>query len=120
MDYNHKNNYNYYNTRLSSLIYGKDDTTDKYNITELDNPNGWSFNELDMLGEMGFIAENDYELTIELEIPAITETDDLNKQFVKVYKTNEGYILETNRKYVFETFNKMLEYIDSSKSDINF
>ena len=46
-----------------------------------------------------------------------TLMDDLvlenNKIKAFVYKTDEGYVLETNRKYVFETFDKMLEYIDS-------
>jgi hypothetical protein len=30
-----------------------------------------------------------------------------------VYKTDEGYVLESNRKYVFESFISMLEFIDS-------
>jgi hypothetical protein len=47
----------------------------------------------------------------EIEIPALQLENEKIKAFV--YKTDEGYVLETNRRYVFETFDKMLEYIDS-------
>ena len=82
-----------------------------YKLEEIDHPNGWSFNELDMLGEMGFKIEDDYKMCCELEIPSLKLDNEKIK--TSVYKTNEGYVLETNRKYVFENFNKMIEYIDS-------
>ena len=82
-----------------------------YKLEEIDHPNGWSFNELDMLGEMGFKIEDDYKMTSEVEVPSLQMENEKVK--TSVYKTDEGYVIETNRKYVFETFNKMIEFIDS-------
>lgn len=83
-----------------------------YRLDDLDNPNGWDFKHLDILGEMNFIIEDDYKMCTEIEIPSLEMENEKIK--ASVYKTNEGYVLETTRKYVFETFNKMLEYIDST------
>lgn len=83
----------------------------KYKLEDVDDPNGWSFNELDMLGEMNFRIEDDYNMYSEIEVPSLQLENEKIKAFV--YKNNEGYILETSRKYVFETFNKMIEFIDS-------
>lgn len=83
----------------------------KYKLEDIDDPNGWSFNELDMLGEMNFRIEDDYNMYSEIEVPSLQLDNEKIKAFV--YKNNEGYILETSRKYVFETFNKMIEFIDS-------
>ena len=47
----------------------------------------------------------------EVELPSIQLENEKIKVFV--YKTDAGYVLETNRKYIFETFGKMLDYIDS-------
>ena len=82
-----------------------------YKLEEIDHPNGWNFNELDMLGEMGFKIEDDYKMTSEVEVPSLQLENEKVK--TSVYKTDEGYVIETNRKYVFETFNKMIEFIDS-------
>ena len=82
-----------------------------YKLEEIDHPNGWNFNELDMLGEMGFKIEDDYKMTSEIEVPSLQLENEKVK--TSVYKTDEGYVIETNRKYVFETFNKMIEFIDS-------
>jgi hypothetical protein len=83
----------------------------KFKLDDIDNPNGWNFNELDMLGEMNFRIEDDYNMYSEIEVPSLQLENEKIKAFV--YKNNEGYILETSRKYVFETFNKMIEFIDS-------
>lgn len=82
-----------------------------YRLDELDNPNGWDFTELDMLGEMGYRMDDDFKMYCEIEIPSLELENEKMKTFV--YKTDEGYVIETSRKYVFETFNKLLEYIDS-------
>jgi len=82
-----------------------------YKLEEIDHPNGWNFTELDMLGEMGFKIEDDYKMTSEVEVPSLQLENEKVK--TSVYKTDEGYVIETNRKYVFETFNKMIEFIDS-------
>lgn len=82
-----------------------------YRLDELDNPNGWDFKELDMLGEMGYRIDDDFKMYCEIEIPSLELENEKMKTFV--YKTDEGYVMETSRKYVFETFNKMLEFIDS-------
>lgn len=82
-----------------------------YKLEDLDNPNGWSFSDLDLLGEMNFRIDDDYKMYSEIEVPSLQLENEKIKAFV--YKTDEGYILETNRKYVFETFNKMIEFIDS-------
>ena len=82
-----------------------------YKLEELDNPNGWNFSELDMLGEMNFRIDDDYKMFSEIEVPSLQLENEKIKAFV--YKTDEGYVLETNRKYVFETFDKLMEFIDS-------
>lgn len=86
----------------------------RYNLSDIENPKGWKFNEIDTLGDMGFIINSEDEMTCEVELQNLEE--DSKKVNIKAYKTNEGYVLETNRKYVFETFKKMLEYIDSTPS----
>lgn len=82
-----------------------------YKLEEIDHPNGWEFKELDMLGEMGFRIEDDYKMCAEVEVPSLKLENEKIK--TSIYKTDEGYVIETNRKYVFETFNKMIEFIDS-------
>jgi len=47
----------------------------------------------------------------EVEVPSLDMVNEKRKTFV--YKTDEGYVLESNRKYVFESFISMLEFIDS-------
>jgi hypothetical protein len=82
-----------------------------YKLEEIDHPNGWEFKELDMLGEMGFRIEDDYKMCAEVEVPSLQLEN--KKIKTSIYKTDEGYVIEINRKYVFETFNKMIEFIDS-------
>jgi hypothetical protein len=82
-----------------------------YKLEDIDHPNGWDFKEIDMLGEMSFRIDDDYKMYSEIEVPSIKMQNEKIKTFV--YKTDEGYVLEANRRYVFETFNKMLEFIDS-------
>lgn len=114
MDYNKFNNY-----KLTNFI-SKDsdelpDEPDRYKLTDIDNPNGWNFNEIETLGDMKFKINDDYEMVCEIEISNLEMED--QKVPVKVYKNEEGYVLETNRRYVFESFNKMIEFIDSIPSD---
>ena len=89
------------------------DVCKKYNLTDIDNPNGWNFDEIDLLGNMGFIITNDTDMDIELDVPSLNlnETQD-EKVHIKVFKTTEGYTLKTaKRKYVFETFDDMINFI---------
>ena len=82
-----------------------------YKLEDIDNPNGWSFMEIDLLGEMDFRIDDEYRMFSEVEVPSLDMVNEKRKTFV--YKTDEGYVLEANRKYVFESFNSMLEFIDS-------
>jgi len=82
-----------------------------YKLEELDSPDGWNFKEIDMLGEMNFRIDDEYRMFSEIEVPSLDLVNEKRKTFV--YKTNEGYVIESNRRYVFETFDKMLEFIDS-------
>lgn len=82
-----------------------------YKLEEIDHPNGWDFKEIDMLGEMGFRIDDEYKMYAEIDVPSLKMENEKVKTLV--YKTDEGYTLETNRKYVFENFEKMLEFIDS-------
>lgn len=118
MDYNH------YNTKLSNIFYAsknKEDIQDsKYKITEIDNPNGWSLNEIEHLAEMGFIIEDDHTFTTEIESLNLSEIEESqDNQVVEIYKTDEGYVMKTKRKYVFETFNKLIEFIENTETDLN-
>jgi hypothetical protein len=124
MDYKNKNsNYHQYNGNLSRLFHnGEPEESDesRYKIAEIDNPNGWSFSELDMLSEMDFIIKDEYTLTTEVDTFSLSEMDITeDKQEVDIYKSEYGYVVESGRRYVFETFNKMIEYMDASISDIN-
>jgi len=85
----------------------------KYNLADIDNPKGWNFDEIDLLGNMGFIITNDTDMDLELDVPSLNlnETQD-EKVHIKVYKTDEGYTIKTEkRKYVFETFNDMINFV---------
>lgn len=97
--------------------HSDDDVEDdpRYKLIDVDHPNGWSFNEIDTLGDMGFKIDNDTDMVCEIDVPSIElETE---KVPVRVYKNEDGYVLETTRRYVFESFNKMLEFVDSIPSD---
>lgn len=107
------------NLKLSNFI-SKDsddvpDEPERYKLIDIDNPNGWNFHEIDTLGDMGFKIDGDYEMVCEIEIANLEMSDE--KIPVKVYKNEDGYVLEANRRYVFETFNKMIEFVDSMPSD---
>lgn len=82
-----------------------------YKLEDLDSPDGWNFKEIDMLGEMNFRIDDEYRMFSEIEVPSLDLVNEKRKTFV--YKTNEGYVIESTRRYVFETFDKMLEFIDS-------
>lgn len=87
----------------------------KFKLIDIDHPNGWSFNEIDTLGDMGFKIDNDTDMVCEVEVPTLEMMEE--KVPVTVYKNEDGYVMETNRKYVFESFEKMIEFIDSIPSD---
>jgi hypothetical protein len=108
------NNYNNYKSpKLVNFLNNDefDEDIKMYKLEDIDHPNGWDFKEIDMLGEMNFRIDDDYKMYSEIEVPSIKMQNEKIKTFV--YKTDEGYVLEANRRYVFETFNKMLEFIDS-------
>ena len=102
-----------YSTKLINFVNNEEFENEPkmYKLEDLDHPNGWSFKELDMLGEMNFRIDDEYKMFSEIEVPSLKIDNEKTKAFV--YKTDEGYVIETNRKYVFETFSKMIEYIDS-------
>jgi len=106
-------NFNYKPTsiKMKNFVNNELEEIQKYKIADIDNPNGWAFNEIDTLGHMGFKMDDDYDLSCEVEIPSLELED--HKQTIKIYKEEDGYVLETSRRYVFETFNKLIEYIDS-------
>jgi len=91
------------------------DDSPRYKLIEIDHPNGWSFSEIDQLGEMGFKIDNDTDMVCEVEVQSLEMEDE--KVPIKVYKDEDGYVLETTRLYVFESFNKMIEFIESTKTD---
>ena len=108
------NNYNNHKSpKLINFLNTDNSEEDEkmYKLEDLDHPNGWNFSELDTLGEMKFRIDDDYKMFSEVELPSIQLENEKIKVFV--YKTDAGYVLETNRKYIFETFGKMLDYIDS-------
>jgi len=111
-------NFNYKPTtmKMRNFLNNEQEEIQKYKIADIDNPNGWCFNEIDTLGHMGFKMDDDYDLSCEVEIPTLEMEG--NKQTVKVYKEEDGYVLETSRRYVFETFNKLIEFIDSIPTKI--
>jgi hypothetical protein len=116
MDYKHL----YSQVKLSNFLKkstGEESEEEpKYKLIEIDHPNGWNFNEIDTLGDMGFKIDNDTDMVCEIDVPSLElETE---KMPVKVYKNEDGYVLETTRRYVFESFDKMLEFIDSIPTDI--
>jgi hypothetical protein len=87
----------------------------KFKLIEIDHPNGWSFSEIDQLGDMGFKIDNDTDMVSEIEVPTMEMAEE--KVPIRVYKTDDGYVLETHRHYVFESFEKMIDFIDSVPSD---
>lgn len=116
MDYKHL----YSQVKLSNFLKkstGEESEEEpKYKLIEIDHPNGWNFNEIDTLGDMGFKIDNDTDMVCEIDVPSLElETE---KMPVKVYKNEDGYVLETTRRYVFESFDKMLEFIDNIPTDI--
>lgn len=114
MDYK-KNLYG--QVKLSNFLKKDGDESDspKYKLIDIDHPNGWSFNEIDTLGDMGFKIDNDTDMVCEVEVPTLEMMEE--KVPVKVYKNEDGYVLETTRRHVFESFEKMLEFIDSIPTD---
>lgn len=108
-------NISYNNTNRQLKNFG--DVSDeieptKYKLDDIDHPNGWSFNELDMLGDMGFSIYDDHQMMTEIDIESLKMENEKIKTLI--YKTEEGYTLKTNRKYIFETFEKLIEFIDST------
>lgn len=95
-----------------------DEIDDKYNLYDIDNSSGWNILELETLHEIGFSVKNDDTMTCEVDIISLSETNtdsENEKCIIDVYKTNEGYVLKTNkpkRRYIFEKFNEMLNYIE--------
>lgn len=116
--YRDNNDFNYKPTtmKMKNFLNVETEETPKYRIMDIDHPNGWSFNELDTLGHMGFKLDNDYDMTCEVEIPSLEMENE--KQSIKIYKEEDGYVLETTRRYVFESFNKLLEFIDNIPTKI--
>ena len=113
---NHDFNYKPSTLKMRNFLNADAEDEPRYKLMDIDHPNGWSFNEIDTLGHMGFKMDNDYELTCEVEIPSLQMENE--KQIIKVYKEDDGYVLETTRRYVFESFNKLIEFIDNVPTKI--
>ena len=113
---NHDFNYKPSTLKMKNFLNVDAEDEPRYKLMDIDNPNGWSFNEIDTLGHMGFKMDNDYELTCEVEVPSLQMENE--KQIIKVYKEEDGYVLETTRRYVFESFNKLIEFIDNVPTKI--
>jgi hypothetical protein len=106
------NSYNYKSPKLINFINNDNFEEEKmFKLEDIDNPNGWDFTEIDILGEMNFRIDDEYRMFSEIEVPSLDMVNEKRKTFV--YKTDEGYVIEANRRYVFESFDKMLEFIDS-------
>lgn len=113
---NHDFNYKPSTLKMKNFLNVDAEDEPRYKLMDIDNPNGWSFNEIDTLGHMGFKMDNDYELTCEVEVPSLQMENE--KQIIKVYKEEDGYVLETTRRYIFESFNKLIEFIDEVPTKI--
>ncbi len=104
-------NYKPANVKMKNFISNEEiEENPKYKLSEIDNPEGWDFNQIDILGEMGFKLDDDYTMCYEISVPTLEEDVKIP---VKVFKDSTGYVLEMKRKYVFETFDKMMNFIDS-------
>lgn len=108
-------------THLSSFIkkeYQESDSNFEYSINDIDHPNGWNWKELDMLFNMGFEPEGDTRLSFK-DKTQTHHIDNTPKEQLKVtvYKNKAGYWLIVNdRKHVFKTFLKMMEFIEDMGS----
>ncbi len=89
--------------------------SDKFKLIDIDHPNGWNFHEIDTLGDMGFKIDNDFDMVSEIEVPTLEMMDQTVP--IKIYKDEDGYVLETHRRYVFENFTKLLDFIESVPTD---
>jgi len=75
-------------------------------LEDFDSPNGWLWKEIDLLINMGFDKISTSRLSLQYE-------DDKKASTIEVYKNEDGYNLQINdRKYVFKTFNTMLDKIE--------
>lgn len=94
------------------------DLEHKYRLDEIDHPNGWDLYELEIMKEMGFEFENSNnstDLICNVESVNVREDIDDTVHEICCYKCDEGYVLipEDNRRYVFENFISMIEFIES-------
>ena len=110
-------------THLKSFIkkeYSEMEDSFEYNINDIDNPNGWTWKEIDWLANMGFEPEGETRLTYtDKDTTKNVNHSDLRKDPLKVtvYKNKQGYwLLINNRKHVFRTFTQMMNFIDDRGS----
>jgi hypothetical protein len=87
------NSYNKYKSpKLINFINNDNFEEEKmYKLEDIDNPNGWNFMEIDLLGEMDFRIDDEYRMFSEVEVPSLDMVNEKRKTFV--YKTDEGYVL---------------------------
>ena len=65
-------------THLLSLISKENiDTREEYSISDIDNPNGWDWKEIDMLAGMGFEPEGNTRLILKTKNKDILERSDV-------------------------------------------
>jgi hypothetical protein len=100
-------------------IDSDDELETKYNLNDIDSKGGWNIIDLETLYEMGFQVQDDTTMVCEVEIVSLDEKainhDQVKSHPIHVYKSNEGYVMTTQhpkRRYVFESFDKMLDYIE--------
>lgn len=109
---------------LDQYWYLDNDICTKYKISDIENPDGWNIQELEMLKEIGFnflenendfrfgeMNENTTDMYLQEEEVGINDQVKNKKMFV--YKCDEGFVvLNEKRRHVFENFDNMLEYIE--------
>jgi len=107
------------NIKFKDLFYEVDESDEdskKFELEDISNPNGWDLSEIDLLGDMGFKINNKYDMVCEITDMS-SKLNEVDKKIpIRIYKNTEGYVVEINRRYVFESFEKLIEYIDKIPS----
>jgi hypothetical protein len=97
--------------KISNLINPSNDK-DEYIVDDFDKPDGWHWKEVDHLIEMGFEISGDTRLKLS-DKKEYEET--LNVEIYKQKSTNNYIMILNGRKHVFNSFIKMINFIESKK-----
>jgi hypothetical protein len=81
----------------------------------------WKLTEIDYLMDMGFNQDGDYSLTLNKPKIKVYKKKKINhKLSTDLHALGEGYIIEDeekNKKYIFPTFGKMVNFFDNYEQD---